>query len=201
MISLVLMGLLELLPPPAPPAADAPVWRWIKEEHGVKLRTAPSEHPRAPWGEAVAEIARPIDAVIAHLTDFEGAKKFIPRVAEIRLLKRADGEALVYYRFDLPWPISDRDWTVRYRFSRAADGSFLMVWSDANAEGPPPGRAVRVQLVRGLWSLEATPQGTTRARYSFATDFGGHLPQSVVDQTAWRQPLGTIEGVRKALGL
>ncbi len=193
--------LIEMLPAPKPPAPDSASWRAIKSEEGVSLRIAPTADPRAFWGEAVGEIAKPLDAVIAHVIDFQGAKKFIPRVAEIRELHRGTDEAVVYYRFDLPWPVSDRDWTVRYRYGRPTPSSFEMVWSEANDLGPPPGKAVRVQVARGFWLLTATDHGTTQARYVFMTEFGGHLPRSVAEQTAWRQPLATIQGVRKALGV
>ena len=105
-----------------------------------------------------AEIAAPLDRVIAHLIDFASLGKWMPRVADLRVIERRDDEALVYFRFDLPWPISDRDWTLRYRWRRDGD-RFVMTWCDANDRGPAVGRAVRVAPVRGYWELSATASG------------------------------------------
>ncbi|HEY2744032.1 MAG TPA: START domain-containing protein, partial [Polyangia bacterium] len=181
---------------PGPPGADAAAWQTLKTIDGVTLSTAPSDRA-APWGRGDGEIAAPIDRVIAHLLDFPSLGKWMPRVADLRVIARGDDEAIVYFRFDLPWPISDRDWTLRYRWKR--DGNhFVMTWTDANERGPPPGKAVRVTPMRGYWELTALPSGATHARYVFLAELGGSLPHSVATETAWKQPLGSIRGVRLA---
>ena len=192
----VALDLLAQLAQPIPPAFDATAWKTLKTVDGVTLKRASSDRA-APWGLAEGEIAAPIERVIAHLTDFTSLQKWMPRVAELRVIEQRSDEALVYFRFDLPWPISDRDWTLRYRWQR--DGqSFVMTWSDANDRGPPPGRAVRVGTVRGYWELSPTAAGATLARYVFLSELGGSLPHSVSEQTAWKQPLGSLLGVRRA---
>jgi START domain-containing protein len=195
--AIVALDLIGELPPPHPPAAGAPAWHTVKTVDGVRLARAPSDRAAAPWGLGEGEIAAPLERVIAHLTDFPSLSKWMPRVAELRVLERGANEAVVYFRIDLPWPISDRDWTLRYRWHRDGD-RFVMIWSDAPERGPPPGRAVRVTPLRGYWELTATAAGTTHARYVFLAELGGALPHSVAEQTAWKQPLGSIRGVRSA---
>jgi len=192
----IAFDLLAQLALPIPPPAAAAAWQTIKTVDGVTLKRAPSDRA-APWGLGEGDIAAPLDRVIAHLTDFAALGKWMPRVAELRVIERGSDEAVVYFRFDLPWPISDRDWTLRYRWHRDGD-RFVMTWSDVSDRGPPPGRAVRVTPVRGYWELTATAAGTTRARYVFLAELGGSLPHSVAEQTAWKQPLGSIRGVRSA---
>jgi uncharacterized protein YndB with AHSA1/START domain len=193
MIAIDLLGELAL---PRPPAPDAAAWKIVKTVDGVTLATAPSDQS-VPWGRGDGEIAAPIDRVIAHLTDFPSLGKWMPRIADLRVIDRAENEAIVYFRFDLPWPISDRDWTLRYRWRRDGD-RFVMTWSDVHDRGPPPGKPVRPSPLRGYWELTATPAGTTRARYVFLSELGGSLPRSVAEETAWKQPLGSIRGVRSA---
>ena len=192
----IAFDLLAQLALPIPPPAAAAAWQTIKTVDGVTLKRAASDRAE-PWGLGEGEIAAPIDRVIAHLTDFAALGKWMPRVAELRVIERAADEAVVYFRFDLPWPISDRDWTLRYRWHRDGD-RFVMTWSDANDLGPPPGRAVRVSPMRGYWELSPTKAGTTLARYVFLSILGGSLPHSVAEETAWKQPLGSIRGVRSA---
>ena len=192
----VALDLLAALVQPAPPATGAAAWQTIKTVDGVTLKRAPSDHS-APWGMGEADVAAPLDRVVAHLTDFASLGKWMPRVADLRVIERRDDEAIVYFKLDLPWPISDRDWTLRYRWQRDGD-RFLMTWCDANDRGPPPGRAVRVSIMRGYWELTAIAGGTTRARYVFLAELGGLLPRSIAAETAWKQPLGSLRGVRLA---
>jgi hypothetical protein len=200
MLALVALAALELLadlPPPHPPAADDKAWITVKTVDGVTLKRAPSGTPTAPWGSGEGEIAASLDSVVAHLIDFPNLGKWMPRVADLKVVARAEDEALVYFRFDLPWPISDRDWTLRYRWRRDGD-RFVMTWQDAHDRGPAPGKPVRPAPLRGWWELTATPGGTTHARYVFLSQLGGSLPKSVAEETAWKQPLGSFRGVRSA---
>jgi Polyketide cyclase / dehydrase and lipid transport len=196
MLALALtLDLVAELAMPRPPAPDAAAWQTLKTVDGVTLKRAPSERA-APWGMGEGEIAAPLDRVISHLTDFAALARFIPRVADVRVLEKREGEAIVYFRFDLPWPVTDRDWTLRYRWQRLGD-RFVMTWCEAHDRGPPPGRAVRVTPMRGYWDLTATAAGT-HARYLFLAELGGSLPRNVSAETAWKQPLGSFRGVRSA---
>jgi hypothetical protein len=196
LVAILALDLIAELPAPRPPPVEDAAWKTLKTVDGVTLKRAPSDRA-APWGFGEGEIAAPIERVIAHLTDFASLGKHLPRVAELRVIERRDDEAIVYFRFDLPWPISDRDWTLRYRWHR--DGArFVMSWSEAHERGPPVGKAVRVTPMRGYWELAATPTGHTFARYVFLSELGGSLPRSVAEETAWKQPLGSIRGVRLA---
>ena len=194
-----LLSVLEMMPLPEPPAREAPRWRTVITDEGITCRIAPADGMRVSWGEAMGEVPSPLAQVVSHLLDFEGARKYIPRATDVRVLEHSTGQALVYYRIDLPWPISDRDWVVRYRYAANGDSGFEMSWSERNDLGPRSDETIRVQLARGVWQLIATGKKTTQVRYLMLSDLGGRLPISIVSQTAWRQPLETLRGVRKAL--
>lgn len=180
---------------PLPPPPDDRSWSVIKKLDGVQISRAPS--PGAPWGMGEGDIAAPLDRVVAHLTNFPSLPHWMPRLAELRVIAEQPEEALVYFRFNLPWPISDRDWTLRYRWHRDGD-RFVMTWTDDHVQGPAPTNAVRVSPLRGYWELTATAPGRTHARYVFLASMGGRLPRSIVAETAWRQALATFRGVRAA---
>ena len=194
-----LLSVLEMMPLPEPPAREAPRWRTVITDEGITCRIAPADRMRVSWGEAMGEVPSPLAQVVSHLLDFEGARKYIPRATDVRVLEHSTGQALVYYRIDLPWPISDRDWVVRYRYAANGDSGFEMSWSERNDLGPRSDETIRVQLARGVWQLIATGNKTTQVRYLMLSDLGGRLPISIVSQTAWRQPLEALKGVRKAL--
>jgi hypothetical protein len=199
-LAMVLLGLAAELPQPLPPPADDRGWQPVKVADGIAVTRAPLAAPLQllTWAAAEGDLDAPIDRVIAHLTDFELLRKIVPRLAELRILSRGNDEALLYFRFDLPWPISDRDWTSRYRWRREGE-RFVMTWSDDNDRGPPPGKPVRVSPLRGTWELWPRGPARTHARYVSLENLGGKLPRSIVEQTSWRQPLETFRAVRHAL--
>ncbi len=200
-LAMVLLGLAAELPQPLPPpAADGRAWLPVKSVDGIAVTRAPLPSPLQllTWGAAEGDIDAPIERVIAHLTDFDLLRRIVPRLAELRILSRGSDEALLYFRFDLPWPISDRDWTSRYRWRREGDG-FVMTWSDVGDRGPPPGKPVRVSPLRGTWELSPRGPGRTHARYVSLENLGGKLPRAIVEETSWKQPLETFRAVRRAL--
>jgi hypothetical protein len=187
---------LPLLGDPRPP--DAAAWRQLKVVEGITVRLAPST-TRAPWGSAEGLIDAPVERVLGHLTQFERLVGRVPRLTKVTVLKREPTQALVYFYYDLPWPVANRDYTATYRWGTAGDGSASVVIETANAAGPPPGDAVRVGFVRGQWQLRPTADGKTAARYDFLGDYGGNMTKGMIEQTAWKQPLETIKTIRKVM--
>src|SRR5439155_717948 len=83
-------------------------------------------------------------------------------------------EALVYFRYDLPWPVADRDYTARYRWALLPTGRGRVEIVDADGAGPPVDGAVRVTDLRACFTLEARADDRTRVRYRVHMDRGGH---------------------------
>jgi hypothetical protein len=177
----------------APPEA----WKVRKVVDGIAARLV--ERPDGPWGSAEAIVPAPPEAVLAHLVEFEAMPARVPHLSQARVLARASDQAVVYLYFHLPWPLSDRDYSARYRWQREADGRIVVDVEDAEHEGPPPGRAVRVRDTRACFVLAPSDGGrATRLAYYFHADFGGLLTRQMKEETVWRVPLDTLLGIRKA---
>lgn len=187
----------DTLPEPRPPAAET-AWSKVKEIDGVVIDRAPSPNEREPWSRGTATIDAPFARVVAHILEFDNLTRFVPRIIAARVVWREDPEAVVYYRLDLPWPLSDRHWTVHYRWQLEKD-HFLLAWSDANHRQPlDVKQAVVVQVVRGTWELVPASPTTTYGRIVQLISLGGWMPKSVIDETVWKQPLQTFRGIRRA---
>jgi hypothetical protein len=182
------------LSPPLPPPAEA--WRKVQDEDGILVRTAPSAE-RAPWGSAEGHLDAAPEAVLEHILSFDKLTRAVPNLTEVRVLSRSDGEAVVYFYFDLPWPIANRDYTVRFRWARVAGGGVIVTCEDQNALGPAETGAVRVRLIRAAWAIRPDGAGSF-ARYLSLTDLGGSLTRGMAARTAWRQPMQNFDGVRKS---
>ena len=166
-------------------------WKFISNKDGVALYRR--DRPASNESKATGEIAAPPAVVHAVINDVESYATFMPYTVECRVLKRDGNSIVAYQRISAPLT-SDRDYTVRMRFSsKPAEGgtSYMSQWEAENALGPPekPG-VVRVNLCDGSWLLEPTGPNTTRATYTIYTDSGGAIP-------AFIKKTGSQIGIRK----
>ncbi len=175
----------------AKPEASPGEWKSISNKDGVALfrrqRTVSYE------SKAIGEIEASSALVHAVLSDLESYTSFMPYTAECRVLKR-EGDSIVAYQRISPPLTSDRDYTVRVRWSLKAvenGTSYLSRWETENGLGPPEKSGiVRVKLCEGSWLLEPTGPNTTRATYTIYTDSGGIIPTFIKNT-------GSQIGIRK----
>ena len=159
-------------------------WKLTNEQGGVTIYSRP--HPGSSLKEfkALGEIAAPSRAVCEVIEDVDNYTKFMPYMAECKLLKR-DTDSLLSYQRISPRICCDRDFILRtYRssWSNPAGIVYSNRWESANALGPAkkPG-VVRVPFCQGSWLLEPTAADSTRATYSVYTDTGGLIPPFIAN--------------------
>ena len=175
----------------AEPEATTGEWKLISTKEGVALYRR--DRPVTNESKAIGEIAAPAAVVQAVINDVESYASFMPYTVECRVLKRESNSVVAYQRISAPLT-SDRDYTVRVRFSsKPVEGgmSYFTQWKAENALGPPEkSGVVRVNLCDGSWLLEPTGPNTTRATYTIYTDSGGAIPRFIKDT-------GSQVGIRK----
>jgi ribosome-associated toxin RatA of RatAB toxin-antitoxin module len=175
----------------AEPEASPGEWKFISNKEGVALYRR--QRSVSYESRAIGEIAASTDLVHAVIGDLESYASFMPYTAECRVLKREGDSVVVYQRISAPLT-SDRDYTVRVRWSsKAIEGgtTYHSQWDTENALGPPEkSGVVRVKLCEGSWLLEPSGPNTTRATYMIYTDSGGMIP-SFIKNT------GSQIGIRK----
>jgi hypothetical protein len=171
--------------------ADSGEWKFVSNKEGVTLYRR--QRPASNESKAIGEIAAPTALVHAVINDVESYASFMPYTAECRVLKRDGNSIVAYQRISTPLT-SDRDYTVRIRFSSKPGDSgstYLSQWEADNAAGPPEkSGVVRVKLCEGSWLLEPLGPNATRATYTIYTDSGGAIP-------AFIKNTGSQIGLRK----
>jgi ribosome-associated toxin RatA of RatAB toxin-antitoxin module len=159
-------------------------WRLASQSGGLKL------YSRVRIGSALKEFKAVgiIDAStrVVHnvLNDVAGYPKFMPFVAECRLLKREDDSIYAYQRIS-PKMVADRDYTIRVQeksWPKEGGEVYSKRWQTANEVGPPEKQGVlRVKVCEGTWLLEPEQSERTRATYTIYTDTGGSLPAFIAN--------------------
>lgn len=155
--------------------------------------------------KAVGTIAAPPAAVKRVLDDVEAYPRFMPYVAEARVLSR-DAKSRVSYQRLAPPLVGDRDYTIRVHTEtlKGADGvGFRNRWEAANDLGPAEKKGVtRVTITEGSWLLEPTDAGRqTRATYSVFSDSGSRLPNAIVNAASRTAIPKVFDSVRKQVKL
>jgi hypothetical protein len=129
--------------------------------------------------------------VRATLLDLDAFKEWFPAIGEWRILQRDAASALVYGSQALPWPVSDRDYVVRYRWWGAGDSEFhLEATALADAPPPPPEDRVRIEVMTTLWTLRADGDRTI-VQYTYEGSSGMPLPDWVA-KIGWRSRTGAL---------
>ena len=159
--------------------------RITQEWHLVSRSSEISLYSRIRSGSALKEfkavgiINAPTRAVHNVLNDVQSYPRFMPFVAECRVLKR-EGDTIYSYQRISPKIVGDRDYTLHIDEKTWPDENgtvYSKKWKAANEFGPAARKGIlRVKICDGSWLLEPETAETTRATYSVYTDTGGSLP-------------------------
>jgi ribosome-associated toxin RatA of RatAB toxin-antitoxin module len=109
---------------------------------------------------------------------------FVPHLKRLDVLSDVGNERIVYEQVAVPMA-RDRDYTVRlHKHVDSAAQRYEIRFVTANEAGPPPnGNHVRVQKIRGSWTIEPDADGSgSLVRYDLLTEPGGAIPIWVANQ-------------------
>lgn len=171
-------------------------WEKIDEDEGIVVyrKDVPSSPLLAFRGDAIVDA--PIEKVLWVLGDNAHRTDWVDRLAESRILeKKGDYDFVVYQHFDLPFPITDRDYVYRGRAYREASGKVIVTLESVTHEKAPQTVGVRADLVGSRYVL--TPKGgKTHVSVEIQTDPKGSVPAWLVNTIQKRWPVKTLTGLR-----
>ena len=151
--------------------------------------------------EVSGALQAPFEAVRETLLDLEAFGGWFPGLTEWGVLSRQPGIARVHGRQQLPWPVSDRDYVVRYRWWEEPEGAFVLEAVALSDTGPDPAPGVvRAEEFRTEWRVERAEQAT-HVRYLYE---GREQPVLArwAAKLGWRGPTGrVIEALAQELRL
>lgn len=177
-------------------------WEEIKHADGIRVLSTDGAQGIVKV-KAVAVLAASPQTVGAVIEDAAQQPAWVPYLTETRVLKEISlNEALLYSRFDAPWPARDRDFVYRSQVSRdAAGGIVYRLKSVQSPLMPERDDYVRAILIEGLYTIEPKDKNSAHVEFMFHADPRGRLPLWIVNIVQRRFPFQALLGLREQLGL
>jgi hypothetical protein len=199
----VVLGALLVVTATATPHAADEGWRELARGDGVVVEARP-----APGGVTTVRgttvLEHSLEAIRRVLLDLERFPTWIRGLSAWTVLARGAADAVVYGRHDLPWPLSDRDYTVRYTWESGADRFVLEARSTTEAGPAPVPGVVRLDAVHSIWEVQTLASERCRVSYTYNGDLGGTVPR-FVQEAGWKREArdlfqGLVAAIRRAGG-
>jgi hypothetical protein len=175
-------------------------WELMYDTEGVKGSRGAVEDSKfyAFRGETTydAEMERVLDV----LMDNDRRTEWMMRLEKCEVLEQPSPyEYVLYLHFNLPMPLSDRDYVYRGIMKSLPTGQVELSLVSEEHPKSPETVGVRANLIDSRYLLTPQPDGTTHVAVEIMTDPRGSIPAWLVNliQRSW--PVETLNGIRAQL--
>jgi hypothetical protein len=199
LLALLAVVLLAVSLPPVVAGADEG-WVQDADEKGVVVTTRTVPGRGLPMFRGVATVDASVFEILAVLDDIGRFTEWMSDCKGARVVKQiTELERIEYNRIGAPWPVSDRDTTIRSWIE--ANVSKAEVWARFQSidtpDAPPVSGIVRMPRLAGFYHLQGIDYGHTKVTYQVDADPGGLLPEWLIKLTTRKLPIETLVGLRR----
>lgn len=174
-------------------------WSLAKDKNGVKVYTRKIDG----WGikeyKATMTIKASLKKVIGTLKDVPGRYKWLHNTVEIREVARPNSDVIaVYNKVDAPWPVADRDNITQFSFSypSSTTARIDMTVIKTHPKAPIYDGIVRVDRLKGHWSLKDKGNGYVEVIQQCAAEPGGSIPDWLANSAVVDTPYNTMYNLK-----
>jgi hypothetical protein len=190
---LVLVALTVLSP-------QAHAWSVLMTQAGVTVsqQNVAGSPLMAFRGEGVMDV--PIATLVSLLLDDDKATEWVDLQAEHWVISQAStDDKVLYERYDLPFPIDDRDYVISQKASYdEANWVFTLDFESVSDPAKPPSDCcVRAMAYRTFWRLTKVDDWSTKVEVEVHTNPKGMLPAWLINMIQKDWPWKTISGLVK----
>ena len=178
-------------------AAYSKDWTFLYRKDGIEVY---SDNASPPTYRAEGTLDVDIVDIIAVFSDVPRRVEWVRYLGESRvILDNHVDRVLVYSRYLLPWPASDRDSLIETTYAKDYRTSELTVrfHSIELKDEPPRKGIIRVPKADGALTLKVLDRGKTQVRYEVNLDQGGRLPQWICNLFIRDAPMQMLQAMRR----
>lgn len=180
----------------APALADEARWILKKKSDGIAVYARDVADSAIDEIRAEAEIMAPPDVLLAYLLDVANRSHWNTLCTVTETMtgdsKKYSDATQVYLRYDMPWPVEDRDMVMA--LTPRKDGSGFVAEAVASNYRRDEG-AVRVTKAWEQWDIQPTDQGSKLTMTVFM-DPAGPIPTWLINSMSVSQPIEVMQRLR-----
>jgi ribosome-associated toxin RatA of RatAB toxin-antitoxin module len=159
------------------------VWQEVINSDGIVVWERAVEG--SSFNEFKGETIIPVNKteVLKILWDIKAFPKWLPDVTKAEIIKEINDDTIIYHdTTTFPWPISDRDCIIRINKRNISNRAIEVKLNDIKDFNiPNSDGTVRVNDLRGRYSLESLGQENTKISYQLYYDPAGRIPSMIVN--------------------
>lgn len=175
-------------------------WTLLEDSDGIQVfkKEIPGSDVIAFQGKTTIEASA--EKLWWVLEDAKHEHEWVDRLAVNVVLEQSSPfERVQYQSFDLPWPISDRDFVYRATCSQPEKGVFHILLNSVEHSKSPRSTGVRGDIIESSIILEKKGEDLTHVTVEILSDPKGLIPVWLVNllQESW--PRETLIGMRNQI--
>lgn len=176
-------------------------WERVDQKEGISVyrKSVAGSSVKGVGGEAMIEA--PISKILWVLMDHEHKNDWIDKFKTAFTIEEISPLVHIQYAsFDMPFPVTDRDFVYRYEFSVNPEDNAVIV--DVKSETHPKATpassvGVRGEILSGRYILYPEGPNRTFVKAEYLADPKGYLPAWVVNLVQKQWPYKTLAGLRR----
>ncbi len=174
-------------------------WELKKDSNGIKVYTRHVEGSPVLEFKSIMTLDEPQEKVVSFYEKVDRYTEWFHQCAQARVLEeKPNGNRLIYYVSDLPWPASDRD--IAYERSKKTVGDDVIVNLTALPDAYPRQKdLVRVPYLKTEWHFKKTADNKTEVSFQQHCSSGGSLPAALINKLSVNIPFHTFQNLRDIL--
>ena len=185
--------LLVALAAGATPEEDG--WQLIDDEDGVRVWRKPVPDSRVLAFRGAATVEVPIARLIGVLLDVDQSTHWVDLLIESRRLREpGEGQSVLYNRYDLSWPLQDRDYVLKRVLRIDPDARVVTATYSSVEDSAQPEQAccVRAATRSTSWRFRSEGPALTHVEVEVFTDPKGSIPTWLVNVVQRDWPRNSI---------
>ncbi len=176
-------------------------WEPVSEKEGINVyrKSFEGSAVKGVGGEGLIEA--PISKILWVLMDHEHKHEWIDKFQQAFTIEELSPLVHIQYAsFDMPFPVTDRDFVYRYEFSvNPTDNAVVVDVKSVTHPKAPESTSVGVRgnILSGRYVLYPEGPNKTFVKAEYLADPKGHLPAWVVNLVQKQWPYKTLAGLRR----
>jgi START domain len=165
-------------------------WQFLEDKNGISVYQTKIEGTKLVGSRGEAIINAPLNRILFVLSDIDRSFEWVDGLKTSKVLEQ-NGllETVVYQEFNLPWPISNRDFVFRGTARKEADGRVVIEIKSEDHPLAPKTTGVRGELIESRYTLTPMGDSQTKLEVEVLCDPKGMIPTWLVNliQKSWPQ--------------